>query len=151
LTENRLMLNMRNYDRTQRTRQTAISLDGGASWTEQRHAPELIEPICQASIRRYRWPADGQNGILLFSNPASTKREKMTVRLSYDEGATWPISKLLHAGPSTYSCLVVLPGNSIGCLYERGEKNPYQKISLARFQVNWLEGIAGTAGEKVGK
>ncbi len=45
LTGSRLMLNMRNNDRTQRTRQTGISHDGGASWTDQRHAPELVEPI----------------------------------------------------------------------------------------------------------
>ncbi len=81
LTGNCLVLNMRNYDRTQRTRRIAIGYDGGASWTDPRHAPELIEPICQASIRRYAWLVEGQKGILIFSNPASTRRENMTVRL----------------------------------------------------------------------
>jgi sialidase-1 len=144
LTGNRLMLNMRNYDRTQRTRQTAISRDGGASWTDQRHAPELIEPICQASIRRFAWPADDQMGILLFSNPASTRRENMTVRLSKDDGQTWPAARLLHAGPAAYSCLVVLPDKTTGCLYECGEKSPYETITFARLPLEWL---AATKGE----
>ncbi|MCW5553577.1 MAG: exo-alpha-sialidase [Verrucomicrobiae bacterium] len=138
LTGNRLLLNMRNYDRAQRTRQTAFSYDGGVTWTDQRHATELIEPICQASIRRYSWPDDGQKGNILFSNPASTRREKMTVRLSTDEGQTWPAARQLHAGPSAYSCLVILPDQTIGCLYEAGEKSPYEKIVLARFSLDWL-------------
>ena len=27
----------------------------------------------------------------------------LTVRLSYDEGRGWPVSRLLHEGPATYS------------------------------------------------
>ncbi|MBE0543988.1 MAG: exo-alpha-sialidase [Verrucomicrobia bacterium] len=146
LTGNRLMLNMRNYDRTQRTRQTAISHDGGLTWADQGHATELIEPICQASIRRYSWPNDGLKGIILFSNPASTRREKMTVRLSEDEGQTWSAARQLQAGPSAYSCLVSLPGQAIGCLYEAGEKSPYEKIVLARFTLDWL-----TDGQDAGR
>ncbi len=133
LTGNRLLLNMRNYDRAQRTRQIALSSDGGLTWTAQHHALELIEPICQASIRRYSWPLEGGKSIILFSNPASTQREKMTVRLSYDEGQSWPAARELYAGPSGYSCLAVLPNHTIGCLYERGNKNPYETIVLARF------------------
>jgi sialidase-1 len=146
LTGNRLLLNMRNYDRAQRARQTTISHDGGLTWTDQRHATELIEPICQASIRRYSWPSDGQKGIILFSNPASTRREKMTVRLSEDEGQTWSAARQLHAGPSAYSCLVNLSEQAIGCLYEAGEKSPYEKIVLARFTLDWL-----TDGQDAGR
>jgi len=61
------------------------------------------------------------------------KREKLTVRVSYDEGATWPVSKTIFAGPAAYSCLTMLPDKSIACLFERGEKNSYEKISLAAF------------------
>lgn len=108
-----LLLNMRNYDRKQHTRQQAISKDGGATWQQQEHCPDLIEPICQASIRRLR------EGVLLFSNPASkTGRERMTLRASFDQGRTWPWSALLDAGPAAYSCLQVLLDGSVLCLYE---------------------------------
>ena len=108
-----LLLNMRNYDRKHRTRQQATSRDGGVTWQNQRHVPELIEPICQASIRRLR------DGVLLFSNPASqTGRERMTLRASFDQGKTWPWSVLLDPGPSAYSCLQVLADGTAICLYE---------------------------------
>jgi sialidase-1 len=62
----------------------------------------------------------------------------MTVRLSYDEAKTWPIAKTLWAGPAAYSCLAVLPDGQILCLYERGEKHPYETITLGRFGLDWL-------------
>ncbi len=139
LTGNRLLLNMRNYDTTQRTRQQAISTDGGLTWTQQRHVPELIEPICQASLRRHSWPEDaGRRSVLLFANPASTKRERLTVRASFDEGQTWPVSRLLDARPAAYSCLAVLADGTIGLLYEAGEKSPYENLAFARFALEWL-------------
>ena len=62
----------------------------------------------------------------------------MTVRLSYDEGLTWAVSRVLHDGPSAYSTLAVLPDQSIGVLFEQGEKSPYEKITFARFTLAWL-------------
>ena len=61
------------------------------------------------------------------------------MRLSYDDGATWPVAKLLHAGPAAYSALAVLPDGRIGCLYERGQKSAYERITFARFGLDWLE------------
>jgi sialidase-1 len=134
----RLLLNMRNYDRRQRTRQIAFSRDGGLTWTDQRDDPALVEPICQASLRRYSWAGEVRKSVLLFSNPASTARENLTLRASLDEGQTWPASRVLHAGPSAYSCLVVLPDGRVGCLYERGAQQPYETIVLARLPMDLL-------------
>ncbi|MFA5189505.1 MAG: sialidase family protein [Verrucomicrobiia bacterium] len=138
LSGGRLLLNMRNYDKTQRARQQAISGDGGATWAGQRHVPELVEPICQASIRRYSWPGDGHKSVILFSNPASVKRKKMTVRASFDEGQTWPVSRLLDPRPSAYSCVAVLPDDTIGVFYETGDKHAYEAAVFARFNLDWL-------------
>lgn len=139
LSDGRLMLNMRNYDRSQHQRQVAVSADGGLTWTDQRHDAALIEPVCQASIRGVGDP-DG-NGVrpVLFSNPASEEnRENMTVRLSMDDGVNWERSVVLHAGASAYSDLAVLGDGSIACLYERGEKNPYETITFAQFALGDL-------------
>jgi len=136
----RLLLNMRNYNRAEKTRQQAVSADGGLTWTDQRHVPELAEPICQASIRRHSWPAAGRQGVLLFSNPASNaKRECFTIRASYDEGQTWPVYRLLDPRASAYSCLAVLSDGSVGVLYEAGQKNAYETIVFARFNIEWLK------------
>jgi len=140
LTGNRLLLNMRNYDKAQRARQQAISADGGMTWTDQRHVPELIEPICQASIRRYSWPGDGRKSVILFSNPASAKRNTMTVRASFDDGRTWPVSRLIDPRSSAYSSLAVLPDHTIALFYEAGDQRSYETIVFARFNLEWLTG-----------
>ncbi len=75
---------------------------------------------------------------LLFANPASARRERLTVRLSYDEGATWPVSRVLHDGPAAYSSLVMLRDLSVGLLFERGEQSAYEGIAFARFTLDWL-------------
>jgi len=140
LSSERLMLNMRNYDRAKKKRQIAISKDGGMSWQEQKFVQKLIGPICQASIRRYSWPGEYSLDRILFSNPADEeKRINMTIRLSYDEGISWPVSKSLTEGPSAYSDLAILKDKFIACLYETGEENPYETITFARLNIEWLE------------
>lgn len=131
----KLLLNMRNYDKKSHTRQIATSNDGGETWEDQKFDPALIEPICQASIRRHSWPTDGKPGVILFSNPASNKRKNMTVRASFDDAKTWPVKKVLYTDSSAYSCLVVLPNGDVGCLYE---VDNYRGITFAKFPLEWL-------------
>ena len=135
LADGSVMLNMRTY-RANNRRLVAVSKDGGETFTKPIEDEILIEPVCQASILRI----PGEKGGVLFSNPASTKREKMTIRLSTDDGKTWPRARELHPGPAAYSCLTVLPNGDIACLYERGDKNPYETITLARFTRGWVVG-----------
>ena len=134
-----LLLNMRNYDRNHKCRAIAASKDQGLTWSEISFDDALIEPICQASIRRFTSTTDSNRSRILFSNPAhADKRVNMTVRLSYDECRTWPVAKSLHRGPSAYSSLAVFPDRKIACFYECGEEHCYEKIALARFNVEWL-------------
>lgn len=141
LADGSLMLNMRNVGTPHKERAVALSRDGGLSWSEVWHDPALIEPQCQASLLRYTQPPQPGDGRLLFSNPASQERRvRMTVRLSPDEGRTWPIAKVLHEGPAAYSCLAVLPDGDIGCLYECGERSSIERITFAHFPLQWLEG-----------
>jgi len=136
LSDGRLLLNMRSHDKSVKKRQICYSDDGGATWSKPQSDETLIEPICQASIRRARWPSEGKPGVILFSNPASTKgRENLTIRASYDDGRSWRDSKVLYPRSSAYSCLTVLADGSIGCLYE---KDNYGRITFARFSLDWL-------------
>lgn len=138
----RLMLNMRNYDPDRRTRQTALSDDGGLTWHSQKHDPTLIEPICQASIRRFLWPAAGRPGVILFSNPASRDaRERMTVRVSLDDARTWSRRTVVDEGFSAYSCLAALDGDRAGLLYEGavGDRS-YGRITFVRYDLDQLIG-----------
>jgi sialidase-1 len=133
LRDGRLLLNIRSY-RGNHRRLAAFSRDGGETFSAPVEDPELVEPVCQASILRY----PGRRGGILFSNPASTKRERMTVRLSRDEGKRWAHARVLHGGPSAYSCLAALPDGTIACLYERGHRTASETITLARLALDWL-------------
>jgi Tol biopolymer transport system component len=152
LADSSLLLNIRSY-RGNNRRLVCVSKDGGVTWSKPVVEDALVEPVCQASIMRN----PGDQGGLLFANPASKRREKLTVRLSRDEGRR-PVARVLHDGPAAYSCLAALPDGSIACLYERGDKHPYETITFAHFTLGWLRGAGATTvpapglpGEKPGQ
>jgi sialidase-1 len=62
----------------------------------------------------------------------------MSVKISYDNGLTWPAGKTIYEGPSAYSCLTVMPDGDIGLLYENGEESPYEKITFVKFPLDWI-------------
>lgn len=135
----KLMLNMRGYDRAQNHRQVSVSEDGGLTWQEQHIDESLIEPRCQAAIERMSWPGATNRSVILFSNPANqTKRLNLTLRASFDEGRTWPVSRVLHPGPSAYSDLAVLANGQIASLYEAGATNAYETIVFQNLTLDWL-------------
>ncbi len=131
LEDGSLYMNCRNYVGGKR-RAVARSQDQGQTFGQFQWDETLIEPVCQASLERM--PA----GQLLFANPASRRRERLTVRLSPDGGHTWPVARVLHRGPAAYSDLAALPDSAICCLYERGDDHPYETLTLARFNLSWL-------------
>lgn len=131
LKDGSLLLNMRSYHGKHR-RAIQQSRDGGLTWSPLAFDEGLIEPVCQASLISIG------RGKLVFSNPAATTRTHLTVRLSKDGGATWKASRLLEEGPSAYSSLALLPGGTIGLLYERGERSPYEQITFAHFDLSWV-------------
>lgn len=117
-------------------RQTCLSRDGGETWSRVEDVPDLADPGCMGSILRYHDPADqGGKSLILYSGPQSTRRENGTVFISYDEGRTWPVRRVLCKGAFGYSCLTALPDGTIGCLYEaEGTK----KTVFARLTLDWL-------------
>ena len=147
LADGSLLMNMRGIQGNHR--KVTHSRDGGATWSPVTEDPALIEPRCQGSLQMLTDALGQDKSRLLFSNPASLERKNMTVRLSYDEGRTWPVARQLHAGPAAYSCMTVLADQTAGCLYECGEKNAHEKITFARFNVEWLtEGKDALAGKR---
>jgi sialidase-1 len=137
LADGTLMLNCRSY-RGKACRGVALSNDGGVTWEPTLDDPKLVESVCQASLVRYGFAEekDGGQALLVFSNPAVPKgRTHLTIRLSTDEGKTWPNERLLHAGPSAYSSLAVLPSGRIGVLYEKGG---YKTLTYAEFSLDWV-------------
>jgi sialidase-1 len=116
----------------------ACSEDGGKTWDPWNYNEDLPAAGTQASIIRFTTEAtDGRNRIL-FSNPGVPYRGEFTIRMSYDEGVTWPVSKLIFEGAAGYSSLAVLSDNSILALFETGRYDLRESITLIKVHLDWL-------------
>jgi sialidase-1 len=120
-----------------RVRKTAVSRDGGQTWSPITDVPELRDPSCMASILRV-----GEE--LVFSGPCGEHRAHGTIWLSPDDGATWPVHRELLAGSFGYSVLGQLPDGTVLCLFETDEA---RRICLALFSLEWVRG--GAAGQRL--
>lgn len=142
LSDGRVMLVTRSVSKPNRKIIT-LSPNGATDWNKPTFHDQLWEPICMASITAH----PSQPGTLIYSNPHTLKlekdgketpagrgkRENLSIKLSRDDGKTWPVSKTLDAGPSAYSDLAVLPDGTVLCLWET--KND---IQCARFNLEWI-------------
>ena len=81
---------------------------------------------------------DGMRNRILFSNPGVPYRGDFTIRMSYDEGQTWPISKLVYQGAAGYSQIAVLSDHTILALFETGRYDLRESITLIRVDLTWL-------------
>ena len=137
--------------RSSGTRRFSKSTDGGRTWTAATTS-SMPDPSCNGDIILYP-STDGQSR-LLHSIPAnSTTRKDVTVYMSYDNGATWPVSKKLIDGLSAYSSLTVLEDGSIGCLVEEGKWDSSIagddgfKLYYMNFTLDWLTEGADNGGD----
>lgn len=131
LSDGTLMLNMRcskNKDTGDTNgRVIAITHNLGADWTEHPTSRgALPEPVCMASILRHDYVVkEKKKSMLLFANPDSkTLRQDMTIKVSYDDGATWQTGKkiLLDEWKSRgYSCMTSIDEKTIGIVYESSQ------------------------------
>lgn len=142
LADGRVMLVARSESKPNR-KLISLSVNGATQWTRPEFHDQLWEPICMASIISH----PSLPGTLIFSNPHSLdidkdgkekpagrgKRKNLSIKLSRDDGKTWPINKTLDAGLSAYSDLAVLPDGSVLCLYEADTS-----IICARFTLDWI-------------
>ncbi|MFE2159381.1 exo-alpha-sialidase [Streptomyces lydicus] len=145
LADGRVLLNSRTSSVSRRL--VAYSRDGGLTYSAPAVDDELIDPANNASLLRYDPAAPARlprAHWLLFSNTASTgARENLTVRVSCDDGETWPLARTVTRGAAAYSTLTRLTDGTFGLLYESG---PYRTITFARFDGAWLGVGACPAG-----
>ena len=132
--EGTLMINMR--DNRGGARAVYTTSDMGGTWQEHSSSRmELQEPVSMASLIRSNPEESGyDHSYLIFSNPNSTTaRVNMSVKLSKDNGKTWPSEYQILLDENRgfgYSSLTMVDEETIGILYE-GERDLYfQKIKL---------------------
>ena len=145
LSDGRVMLVSRSVSKANRKLVTT-SPDGARNWSTPVFHEQLWEPICMASI--ITLPA--KPGMLIFSNPHTLKlekdgsetpagrgkRENLSIKVSYDDGKTWPVNKTLDPGKAAYSDLAVLSDGMVLCLYEADTN-----IVCVRFNTEWVTAL----------
>ena len=158
LGDGRVMLVARTHAKPNR-KVVTFSRDGATGWTKPAFADSLLEPVCMAGLVNLPGPDGAPSSRILFSNPDTLDlaarpakpgerrdRKNLSVKLSGDNGRTWPVSRVLEPGPSAYSDLAVLPDGTVLCFYESGRGPqapgtrlwPYTFLTLARFNLDWL-------------
>lgn len=91
------------------------------------------------SIHKHTYHKDGQNkSILLFVNPESySERNHITLKISYDDGKTWPENKKIlldEYNGRGYSCITSVNENTIGILYESSQADMvFQQIKWKNY------------------
>ncbi|HRR17044.1 MAG TPA: exo-alpha-sialidase [Bacteroidales bacterium] len=130
LDDGTLMLNMR-YGQRQKGetgRAVAVTSDLGKTWREHTSSRNTLrEPVCMASLLKHEYSLNGEKKhVLVFSNPdvESPPRRNITIKVSFDDGLTWPEEYyfLLDEGTGRgYSCLTSVDERTIGILYESSQ------------------------------
>lgn len=142
LSDDRVMLVTRSVSKPNRKIIT-LSPNGATDWSKPTFHDQLWEPICMASITAH----PSKPGMLIYSNPHTLardkdgkevpagrgKRENLCIKLSRDDGKSWPVNKVIDAGKAAYSDLAVLPDGTVLCLYEADIN-----IVCARFNLDWV-------------
>jgi sialidase-1 len=153
LADGRVMTNIRSESPEHR-RAVAYSPDGISNWTTPEFLGDLFEPVCMASLVRVSLIPEQKRNRIVFANPDSRpqnpafskennmmSRDDLRVRLSYDEGQSWPVVKLLQEGGTGYSDMAAGPDGTMYILYEHvvtGAEGKNHNLAFARFTLEWL-------------
>ncbi len=142
LSDGSIMLNMRtnankgiNVPGNGRTVVTTSNL--GKTWTPHNTSRKALpEPVCMASLYKHEYIKNGKKeAVLLFLNPNSTsQRKNITLKVSYDDGKTWPAEKYILLDEligSGYSSITSVDNNTVGILYESSQAQlVFQQINI---------------------
>ena len=159
LADGRVMYCSRNESPNYRKLVT-YSKDGATNWSTPYFADAFFEPICEAALCRYSLQPFQSKNRILFCNPDSRQdpwiaekpstplsapnrhRTNLTMRMSYDEGETWPVSKVIDPNIAGYSDVTVTPDGMIHCIYEGGSLTTNHflnnQVSVVSFSLEWL-------------
>ena len=135
LADGNLLMDIRQNTSETAHRWFATSGDSGKTWSAP-HPGTTVSPVCCA-IARYTLVADGDDrNRILWTGPKGPNRQKLVVRVSYDEGKTFTVEKLLTEGPAAYSDITILDDKTVGVIWERDQ---YKHVTFTRFNRAFLE------------
>ena len=120
----------------------AVSRDGGATWGEVDYHDQLTEIFSQPNAIAVTGThdaagvADPGSRSIVFANASQMLpfRGCGVMRLSHDDGATWPHNRVINPRHYVYQCMAQLPGGDIALLWER----EWQGLFLTMVPLAWL-------------
>src|SRR5262249_11355333 len=139
LSDGRLLMDIRQEKTPHRF--VATSGDAGQTWSARRRGLDVTPVAC--AIERYTSKADGADrDRILWTGPKGPDRRNLVVRISYDEGESFPVERPIAESYAAYSDLSILKDRSVGVLWERGVDHGYQTITFTRLTREFLEPAA---------
>lgn len=136
LADGQILMDIRQTGGPNRHRVT--SRDGGKTWSPPGPG-EAVTPVACA-IERYTLQSAGDDrNRILWTGPKGPGRTHLVVRMSCDEGQTFPVERQISAEHAAYSDLTILQDKTVGVLWERGVEQGYQFITFTRFGLKFLE------------
>ena len=126
----------------------AVSRDGGATWGEVDYHDQLTEIFSQPNAIAVTGAhdaagvADPGSRSIVFANASQMLpfRGCGVMRLSHDDGATWPHNRVINPRHYVYQCMAQLPNGDIALLWER----EWQGLFLTTVPLAWLTGSRST-------
>ena len=120
----------------------AVSRDGGATWGEVDYHDQLTEIFSQPNAIAVTGAhdaagvADPGSRSIVFANASQMLpfRGCGVMRLSHDDGATWPHNRVINPRHYVYQCMAQLPSGDIALLWER----EWQGLFLTTVPLAWL-------------
>lgn len=120
----------------------AVSRDGGATWGEVDHDAQLTEIFSQPNAIAVTGANDAAGAAepdsrsIVFANASQMLpfRGCGVMRLSHDDGATWPHNRVINPRHYVYQCMAQLPSGDIALLWER----EWQGLFLTTVPLAWL-------------
>ena len=99
----------------------SLSDDGGRTWGEPRPGNAVSRVCC--AIERYTSKSAGDDmDRILWTGPKGPGRRQLVVRVSYDEGQTFPLERVIDDKFAAYSDLTILKDKTVGVLW--GARSP---------------------------
>jgi sialidase-1 len=153
LMDGRLMRNDRPgtglWNTSKRRRVMFGTISGGfPGWSIE---DELPDPKCEGSVIRYN--GDNPHRIFFLNPNSISQRCNMTVRISYDDGVSWPISREIYnyntctyssltIGRGGYSSMIKTADYAVGALIEINEdlhdSVSRRSIEFHKFNLPWI-------------
>ena len=115
-------------------RASAWSDNGYCHYTTLTGDHALTDPICFGSTASYSH--NGRHAILFANCDTDKSRDHVTVCVSYDDGKTFPVKKLIDEARGGYVEIAV--NNETGVIYVLYEEQAGVNCWLAAFDLDWI-------------